>query len=134
MTIQLADSTRSAMADAWETDIGPSAILEYRSGAQPANCAAADSGTLIASITLPSDWMSAGSAGVKSKLGTWEDLSANNAGTIGHYRLKTSGGVCKEQGSVTATGGGGDITVDNPVVAAGQIVRVTSFTRTMPGA
>lgn len=134
MTIQLADSTRNAMCDAWETDIGTSAILEYRSGAPPANCAAADSGTLIASTTLPSDWMSAASAGSKSKLGTWEDLSANNAGTIGHYRLKTSGGVCKEQGTVTATGGGGDVTVDNTNVAAGQIVRTTSFVRTMPGA
>lgn len=134
MTIQLADSTRNAMADAWENDLGTSPILEYRSGSPPANCAAADSGTLIASMTLPSDWMSNASSGTKTKLGTWEDLLANNAGTIGHYRLKTSGGVCKEQGTVTVTGGGGDVTVDNTNVQVNQIVRTTSFSRTMPGA
>jgi hypothetical protein len=32
------------------------------------------------------------------------------------------------QGSVTLTGGGGDLTLDNTNIAAGQDVLVTSFT------
>ena len=34
------------------------------------------------------------------------------------------------QGTVTATGGGGDMTVDNVVFAAGQSFTVTGFTLT----
>jgi hypothetical protein len=48
MTVQLSVAARNARLDAIETAVGVSAILEIRSGAQPANCAAADSGTLLA--------------------------------------------------------------------------------------
>lgn len=121
------------MADAYESTIGTAPTLEIRTGAPPANCAAADSGTLLASMTLPSDWMSAASSGSKSKLGTWEDLTANAAGTAGHYRIK-QGATCHEQGTVTATGGGGDMTVDNTSIAVNQKVTVTTFVRTQPNA
>lgn len=131
MTIQLSDTVRNARVDAVETAIGTAPILEIRSGAQPANCAAADSGTLLASMTLPSDWLTAGSGGSKSKSGTWEDLTANAAGTAGHYRIKNSAGsTCHEQGSVSGSGGGGDIELNNTSIAVGQAVSITSFTRT----
>lgn len=133
MAVQLSDAVRNAMADAYETAIGTAPTLEIRTGAPPANCAAADSGTLLASMTLPSDWLSAGSSGSKSKLGTWEDLTANAAGTAGHYRIK-QGATCHEQGTVTATGGGGDMTVDNTSIAVNQKVTVTTFVRTQPNA
>ena len=54
MTLQYSVAVRNARLDAVESTIGTSAILEIRSGAQPANCAAADSGTLLASMSLPS--------------------------------------------------------------------------------
>jgi hypothetical protein len=130
MAIQLADSTRNARLDAIETDLGASAILEIRTGAQPANCAAADSGTLLASMTLPSDWMAAASAGSKAKSGTWQDTAADAAGTAAHFRLKTSGAVCKLQGSVGQ--GSGDLQLDNVVLAVGQQVTITAFTLTDP--
>lgn len=43
-------------------------------------------------------------------------------------------GVCHMQGTVTATGGGGDLTVDNTSIASGQTVQLTGFTLTAPGA
>lgn len=135
MTIQFSDTVRNAMGDARETAIGTAPILEIRSGAQPANCAAADTGTLLASMTLPSDWLSNAAAGVKSKLGTWQDTSANNAGTAGHYRIKNSAGsVCHEQGSITATGGGGDMTLDNTNIAPNQSITITAYGTTEGGA
>lgn len=131
MTLQYSVTVRNAQLDAWETAIGTAPILELRTGAPPADCAAADSGTLIASMTLPTDWASAASAGSKSKSGTWQDLSANASGTLGHYRIKDSGGTtCHEQGTITATGGGGDMTVDNASVVAGQTVTVTAYAKT----
>jgi hypothetical protein len=134
MTIQFAQSTAHAMLDAIETDIGGSPVLYLRSGAQPANCAAADSGTLIATIAMAADAFSNASAWAKAIGATISDLSADNAGTLGHWRIKTSGAVTKLQGSITATGGGGDMTVDNTSVAAAQQIDVTSFAINFPAA
>ncbi len=119
------------MATAIETTVGTSPLLRIYSGAQPANCAAAASGTLLAEMALPSDWATQAS-GVLTMSGTWQDASANAAGTAGHYRLyDTAGTNCHEQGSVTATGGGGDLTLDNTSIASAQVVTVTSWTRTI---
>jgi hypothetical protein len=129
MAVQLSTDVRNARLDAVETEIGTGAILEIRSGTQPANCAAADSGTLLASMTLPSDWMAAASSGSKAKTGTWEDASANATGTAGHFRITDSGGsTCHMQGSVTATSGGGDIELDNTSISSGQNVAISTFT------
>jgi hypothetical protein len=79
--------------------------------------------------------MGAASGGVKSKSGTWEDLAADNAGTVSHYRIFANDGTtCHEQGSVTKTGLGGDMTVDNDVVEVGQKITITSYSRTAGGA
>lgn len=134
MTIQLGTTLRNAMVGQYEPTIGASPKLQIRTGDQPANCAAADSGTLLRELTLPSDWLNAASAGAVTLLGTWSGTGAA-AGTAAHYRLKDSTGTtCHEQGSVTATGGGGDLTVDNTSIAVGQTVNVTSWTRTQGGA
>lgn len=131
MAVQFSTAVRNARLDAFEITAGVSAILRIRSGAAPANCAAADSGTVLATLNLPSDWMAAASGGTKAKFGTWEDTSADAAGSAGHWRLYASDGTtCVAQGTVTATGGGGDMTVDNVVFAAGQAFSVTTFTLT----
>ena len=133
MSFQFSTTTRNAALDAMETSIGTAPTLEIRSGAAPATCATADSGTVLVSMALPSDWMAAASAGAKALLGTWQDLSADAAGTAGHFRIK-QGVTCHVQGTVSATGGGGDMVLDNAVIAAGQQVSVTAFTLTAGGA
>lgn len=131
MAIQYAVATRNAKLDAIETEISTSPIMKIRTGAAPANCAAADTGTVLATLTLPSDWMAAASSGSKAKSGTWQDTSADAPGTAAHFRIYDSGGsTCHIQGSVTITGGGGDMTVDNTSFASGQSFSVTSFTIT----
>jgi len=131
MAIQLRDTVRTARINAIETTIGASAILKIRTGAQPADCMAADSGTALVTVSLPSDWLTISSPGVGGKLGTWEDLSADAAGTAGHMRIYASDGTtCGLQGTVTATGGGGDMTVDNTSFAVGQTFTITGFTLT----
>lgn len=131
MAHQYSVSLRTAQADTIESHIGASPVLELRSGAAPANCAAASSGSLLASMNLPSDWLAAAAAGAISKTGTWSG-SGLAAGTIGHFRIFAAGSpqVCHMQGSVTATGGGGDMTVDNTSIAVDQVVTVTGFTVT----
>lgn len=131
MTLQYSTTVRNAKLDAVETAIGTSAVLKIRTGSPPADCGTADSGTVLATCSLPSDWMAAASSGTKAKSGTWEDTSADNTGTAAHFRLYASNGTtCHAQGTVTATGGGGDMTVDSTSFTAGQQFTVTGFTLT----
>jgi hypothetical protein len=131
MTVQKSVAVRNAELNAIETTIGTSAILKIRTGAQPANCATADSGTVLATLNLPSDYFSAAASGAMAKTGTWEDASADATGTAAHWRLYASDGTtCHMQGTVTATGGGGDLTLDNTSLAAGQQITISGFTLT----
>lgn len=131
MAVQLSTAVRNARLDAIESTISTSAVLKIRTGAAPANVATADSGTVLATLSLPSDWMAAASGGTKTKSGTWEDTSADNTGTAAHFRIYASDGTTAHmQGTVTATSGGGDMEVQNTSFTAGQAFTVTSFTLT----
>ncbi len=131
MAIQLSTAVRNARLDAIETTVGTSAIIRIRTGAAPANCGTADSGTILAELTLPSDWMANASGGTKALAGSWQDLSANNTGTAAHFRLYDSAGTtCHMQGTVTATGGGGDMEVSSTSFTAGQSFTINTFTLT----
>jgi hypothetical protein len=135
LSLQWSETVRNAWLDNLESTVGTSAVLKIRTGAQPASVATADSGTVLATLNLPSDWMSAASGGSKAKTGTWSDTSADNTGTAAHWRLYASNGTtCHAQGSVTATGGGGDMTLDTVSIVAAGTVTVTAFTLTAPGA
>lgn len=135
MALQFSASVRNALLDVIESTIGVSAVLKIRTGAVPATVATADSGTVLATLSLPSDWMAAASGGTKAKTGTWEDTSADATGTAAHFRIyATDGTTAHIQGTVTATGGGGDMTVDNVSFAAAQAFTITTFTLTAPGA
>jgi hypothetical protein len=135
MAFQFSTTARNAALDAIETAIGTSAVLKIRTGTVPADCGTADAGSVLATLTLPSDWLAAASGGSKSKSGTWEDASADATGTAAHFRIYASDGTTVHmQGAITATGGGGDMTLDNTSIASGQQVTITSFTLSAGGA
>jgi hypothetical protein len=128
MSLQYSVAVRNAKLDAVEVTIGTSPKLELFTGSPPANCATADSGTKLITITLPSDWMSNASGGAKALLGTWSG-TVGTGGTAGYFRIKDSTDTtCHIQGTVTITGGGGDLTMDNNVLGSGQTVNQNSFT------
>lgn len=135
MTVQWGTTLRNALLDQIETTIGTSAKIQVLTGAQPANCATASSGTLLVEFDLASDWASNASAGSKALSSTPISATAVAAGTAGYYRIFDSTlTTCHEQGSITATGGGGDVTIDNTTIANDQTVQITSWTKTAPGA
>lgn len=134
MAIQLSTRARNARLDAIETTVGTAGILRIRTGAPPASTSSARSGTVVATIALPADFMNAAANGSKTMLGTWADNSADAAGTAGHFEIEGAGATIDLQGTVTATGGGGDMELDNTVFAAGQQFSVTGFTLNEPNA
>ncbi len=128
MANQASTTIRNNFVTQVESTVGTSPRLQLRSGAQPADCAAADSGTLLVEITLPSDWLSAAASGAVSKSGTWEGTAAAS-GTAGHYRLKDSAGTTTHfQGSVGA--GSGDLQLNSTSISSSQVVTISaaSFT------
>lgn len=131
MTFQLSTNVRNAMGNTFESTVGTGPLLRIRTGAPPANCAASRTGTILVSITLPSDWLNAASNGQVTKLGTWQG-TASATGAAGYFEiLDSTGTTCHAQGTVTITGSGGDMTVDNTSIATSQTVTVTSFSFTI---
>lgn len=127
MAIQLGTTLRNARLDQVESTIGTSPHLYARTGAQPADCATADSGTVLVDLTLPSDWMAAASGGTKAKSGTWSG-TATGTGTPGHFRIKDSTATtCHMQGSAAV--GSGDLNFDGSITS-GQTVTINTFTLT----
>lgn len=125
--MQYSVAVRNAGLDARVAAIGPSPILKIRSGAVPANCAAADSGIVLATLSLPATWMAAASGGSISKSGTWQDLTADATGVASHFRIYDSGGtICGIQGTVGASSA--NMIVSSTNLVMGQPFVVDTFT------
>lgn len=130
MAVQLSVTVRNDCLNQLETTIGTSPTMEIRTGAAPANCAAADTGTVLATLTLPSNWLTDASSGQKTISGTWQDLSCDASGTAGHWRIK-QGATCHMQGNCSNPGGGGDLEITpNTTVTLGASFTVNTFTLT----
>lgn len=131
MAIQYSTVLRNNQLDQIESTTGTAAKLRLYSGDPPADCAAAASGTLLVEMTLPSDWMDAATGGSKAKAGTWSGQGTADAGTgtaAGYFRVVDNPGTTTHmQGSVSITGGGGDMQLDNPNIAQSQVVTVNTF-------
>ena len=127
MAIQYSSTIYLGQLDLVESSAGASAKLYIYSGSAPANCAAADSGTLLATLTLPSDWMAAASGTSKVLAGSWTGAaSAGSGATPTHFRIKDNAGTtCHVQG--TAGVGSGDMSL-NGTITSGQTITISAFT------
>lgn len=132
MALQYSVAVRNAQLDALETTAGATAKLRILTGAPPADCATAQTGTLLCELTLPADYQAAAAAGAKAKSGTWSG-TAVAAGTAAHFRLVDNAGTtCHVQGTIGA--GSGDLSLDNTSITIGQVISIATFTITAANA
>ena len=132
MAIDISTANRSAMCDALvdSVDGGTGAgYIEVRTGSKPANCAAASTGTLLATLTMSDPAFGAASSGVATANSITSDTNADATGTPGYFRVFDSDNNCLMQG--TAGVGSGDMNFDNSIVATGT-VSISSMTVTVP--
>lgn len=133
MTLQYSIAVNNARLDSVESTIGTNVHLQIRTGLPPANCAAAATGSLLVSIMLPADWMSAASNASKAKTGTWSGV-ASGTGTAGHFRIVNGSPSedCQLQGNVDLTSASPtpDLGLDNTSITSGQTVTISTFTIT----
>lgn len=141
MGLRISTAARSAACAAVVALIdggsGPG-VLRIYSGSQPAGPGTSPTGTLLAEFTL-SDPAFSQLNGVATLDVTpaVQDASANSTGTAGYFRLLDSTeaagtGLGVIDGTVTATGGGGDLTLSTVSIVSGSPVDITSGTITMP--
>lgn len=134
MAVQIKESVRNTRLDDIDTAITTAGSMRIYTGTQPANCATANSGTLLADITLPNPAFGSASGGQMAKNGTWQDTSADGAGTAGHFRIYNT--TTPGDGSTTTIlqgscgQGSGDLSFDNTSITAGQQVTISTFTLT----
>lgn len=101
MPLQFSPGVRNARLDAIETTTGTAPKLRIYTGTPPSDCTQAATGTLLATLVLPSDWMAAASAGSKAILNQPWSGNAGTNGTAGYFRIWDSALVtCHIQGTV----------------------------------
>lgn len=131
MTVGIVTTARNAMLDALNARINLGAgagMLRIYDGTRPATGGAAT--TLLAELTLSDPAAPAAASGVLTLSSITQDASANASGTATWFRIVDSDGNAVLDGSVTATGGGGDLQLVTTTIVATQPVQVTSFTIT----
>lgn len=133
MTLSLANTVRSAMCDALVDSIdgGSPGTIKIYDGTRPANPDAAITGTLLATVTCANPAFGPASNGV-AVLTDPAAVTAVATGSATHFRAATSAAVAKFDGSVTITGGGGDLTLATVSITSGLSVDVTGGTITVP--
>lgn len=107
------------------------AVIEIRSGSQPATADTAASGSLLATITCADPAFEVAATGSKD-IDAAPDLTttASAAGTAGWARMKDSAGVTIFDGSVGTSGA--DFIINSTALTLGQTVNLTLGTITDP--
>ncbi|MGH2519456.1 MAG: hypothetical protein ACRDF8_06625, partial [Chloroflexota bacterium] len=128
MAIQYSAGIITSRLEALTTAAGATGYLLIYTGAQPANCGDSASGTLLASLPMSNPIAPAPSGGILT-LSAITSEAAGATGTAGYWRICTSsaGTTCVAQGSITATGGGGDLTFPSVAFTSGETIGITSF-------
>lgn len=117
----------NAVTAAIDAGAGPGTIKIY-TGTSPGPGSAA-TGTLLATVTLVDPSFGAASGG-SATLADPAAVTAVASGTAGYCRVQDSTGAVVMDGTVTATGGGGDLTLASTSISSGQTIDITGGTLT----
>jgi hypothetical protein len=132
MALTIADAVRTArndvLVDSLDAGAGAGTIKIY-SGSRPATPDDAITGTLLATITLEDPAFGASSSGAAT-IADPDSVTAVATGTATHFRAADSDDTAKFDGLVTATGGGGDLTLATVSIVEDVAVDVTGGTIT----
>ena len=129
MALTVAATASQAMAAALATDIGSAATIEIRTGTKPATPETAATGTLLATVAISGSFTASGGTLTAADPAS---VTVAASGTAGYFRLRTSGGTAKLDGTVTATGSGGDMQLSTTALVAGGTVDLGVPSLTVP--
>ncbi len=136
MSIKTSKASASDRDAAFTADLN-GGTLEIRTGSAPSTPESTQTGTVLVTFTLPNPAFGTPVTTSGDAVATANSISAATAtagspSNAGYFCAKNSSGTPVMIGTVTATGGGGDLTLDNISIATGQSVTITSWTITDP--
>lgn len=141
MAVTFTNTAATNMLSSLNTDANGgagAALLVFYSGSAPATAEAALSGnTVLAKVVLADPAFTVSGKTATMAGGTRSDTAADATGTVTFWRLHQSSdgstvGTAVAQGTVTATGGGGDIEINTTSVTVGGPLQITSWTISLP--
>jgi hypothetical protein len=134
MAIQYSTTHRTNAMTQLATDIGASAVIKVWSGSMPANCAIADTGTLLVTFAGNAGGFGSASGGVLTAAAVASAV-ASGSGTAGYFRIYPTAATSTNavmQGTVGTSGA--DMIVTSASITALQTCNFTSLTVTAFGA
>lgn len=131
MALSLNTGAQNAMCSAL-TALANGGTVQVRTGTKPATVGTAATGTLLGTLTLAATAFGSPTNGTATAGTITGDTSADATGTAGWFRVLSSTSTGVWDGTITATGGGGDLTLDSVSVVTGGAINVTSWTITVP--
>ena len=131
MTLTLSTAVRGTLATALlgAFDSGTACTIQIRSGTRPAGPGTTATGTLLATVTL-ADPSFTHASGVLTVVDP-APVTGVASGTASWFRLLNDTTAVID-GQVTATGGGGDLTLSTTTISSGLSIDITGGTITMP--
>lgn len=126
----------NAVVDLLDAGAG-AGYIEIRTGSQPATVATAATGTLLGTLPLSDPAFgnaTSASPAVATASAITSDTNADATGTAGWFRAYDSDANAVIDGSITGTGGGGDMELDSTSIVAGGTIAVSSWTVSHPTA
>lgn len=132
MALQFSTACLNGRANAITTAVGNGGFLEIFTGAAPASCGTATSGTKLCSLPLGTPFAAgAGGGAISPTLPTTQNALAS--GTAGYWRIfQSDDATCVLQGSVGTSGA--DLNLNTLALVSGGPVQITAFTITEGGA
>lgn len=115
---------------------GGAGHIKIFTGAMPATCETADSGTLLSTLTLSATAFAnatdPGSTGLATATANSiaSDTNAAATGTAGYFRAYSGAGTCIIQGTVGTSAA--DMILNTVAISAGATVAITSWVVTLP--
>lgn len=100
--------------------------IQIRTGTSPGVDSAA-TGTLLGTLPLSATAFGTWAAGSATANAITQDASADATGTAGYFRALDSGSGAVIDGTVTATGGGGDLELNSVSITSGGTIDITSW-------
>jgi hypothetical protein len=119
----------NAQVDRLDAGTGPG-YIEIRTGAQPAAGDDPASGAIL--VTIPLQDPAFGDAvdldpGARAAVNGNPNANAAGAGTAGWFRAYDGDDNPVQDGAITVVGGGGEMQIDNPVIAIEATVTISSW-------
>jgi hypothetical protein len=132
--VKLSVLAKNAILDALTAQLGAGALIDLYDGTKPASPdTAVSTQNKLVTLTGATPFAPAASGGVLTAGAIANgsgSVAAGSGKTATWARISTSGGTAKID--VTVAAAGADLNINNPNIATGQTVSVSSFTITAP--